>query len=93
VDEARRLFLDLRESLRSKDDADSRYVRRYAQSFLALIRGDPFQMAFEQRQAARIECRSVLKRMLWMPREEPKDPFEAEFEAWMRVNYPEEESA
>lgn len=87
---AHEIFADVRQSLKSKDDADSRFTRRYVQSWLATLRTDSFQANYERREAAKINCPPALKRWLWMPGEPPRDPHDIEFDAWMEANYPEE---
>ena len=91
VEAARREFLNLRQELKAKDDETSRYIRRYAQNFLAMIRCDSHQMGHEQAEAAKIDCHPRLKRILWMPNGRREDPFDAEFDAWMKANYPEDD--
>lgn len=89
-EKAHKIFADVRQSLKSKEDADSRYIRRYVQSWLATLRTDPFQANYEHREAAKINCRPALKRWLWMPGEPPRDPHDSEFDAWMKAHCPEE---
>jgi hypothetical protein len=93
IEDARRILADLRQSLKGREDADGQYVRRYAQHLLAMLRIDPYQMVYEAREAAKIDCSPSLRRVLWMPAYDEEDPFDAEFETWMKANCPEEDNA
>ncbi len=85
------LFLDVREAARERDDPETRYIRHFAQAWLARIRWDPFNASEQDRAAAKVDCRRSLKSLLWLPAPDQPDPLDLEFDAWIEANPPMED--
>jgi hypothetical protein len=60
-------FASLRKELRDAKDAEGIYLHKYCLYYLALIRDDRSQAAYEARVAAAVQCRRSLKRLLPAP--------------------------
>jgi hypothetical protein len=74
-----------------REDPEGKYIRHYAQAWLARIRFDPFNVREQERKAAAVPCAPSLKHLLWLPSGEDTDPMDAEFDAWMKKNAPTDE--